>query len=187
MVPIPRHMARKTSARIATAAAALALLITPAAASACENGGAGPGEISIDEAREALICLVNERRKKQGVRRLHNDSRLESAAQAHSDSMANENYFSHNSPNGASPLTRIQNSGYLAGARSWGIGENIRWGAGGRSTPRSAVKAWMSSAGHRRAMLTRSYRDIGIGATIGSPYGGGEDGMIFTADFGYRH
>jgi uncharacterized protein YkwD len=165
----------------------LLLLAAPAAAWACDNEGKGPGEISIDEAREALVCLVNERRKKQGVRRLRTDERLQSAAQAHSVSMDADNYFAHNSPGGSSPLTRIRNSGYLAGADSWGIAENINWGIGGQATPRSAVKRWMGSSGHRRVMLSRSYRHVGVGVTVGSPLGGGDQGMIYTADFGYRN
>jgi len=178
---------RARKAPLAALAIAIALLLAPAAASACDNEGATAGEISIDEAREAVVCLVNERRRKQGVRRLRTDDRLTSAAQVHSDSMESDNYFSHNSPNGASPLTRIRNSGYLAGASSWGIAENIRWGIGGKGAARRAVKAWMSSAGHREVMLARSYRHIGVGVTIGSPYGGADDGVIYTADFGYRH
>ena len=163
-----------------------ALLAAPTAAGACDNEGDGPAEISADEAREAVVCLMNERRRKQGVRRLRIDERLQSAAQAHSDSMNFDDYFAHTSPAGGSPLGRIRNSGYLAGAQSWGIAENIRWGVGWQATPTTAVKAWMASPGHRRAMLSRSYRHVGVGVAVGSPMGGGDDGFIYTADFGYR-
>jgi hypothetical protein len=36
-------------------------------------------------------------------------------------------------------------------------------------------------------MLSRSYRHVGVGVTVGSPLGGGDQGMIYTADFGYRN
>ena len=134
-----------------------------------------------------MVCLINVRRKHAGVRKLHRDGRLESAAQTHSDSMDSDNFFAHDSPSGNSPVGRVRASGYLAGASSWGIGENIRWGLEGQASPRVAVKRWMRSAPHRRAMLTRNYRDVGIGVRIGSPYGDAGDGAIYTADFGYRH
>jgi uncharacterized protein YkwD len=183
VLPMRKKMGRRTLPFLFSL---LLVLAAPGAGWACDNEGKGPGEISTDEAREALVCLVNERRKKQGVRRLRTNGRLQGAAQAHSDSMDSDNYFAHNSPAGASPLSRIRGSGYLAGADSWGIAENIGWGIGGQATPRSVVKRWMGSSGHRHVMLSRSYRHLGIGVTVGSPLGGGDDGMIYTADFGYR-
>ncbi len=101
--------------------------------------------------------------------------------------MDSANFFSHNSPNGASPLRRIKSTGYLAGASAWGVGENLRWGSGGMGTPRVAISAWMQSSVHRSTMLSRRYRQVGIGVAFGSPTGGGDgDVAIYTANFGYR-
>jgi uncharacterized protein YkwD len=44
----------------------------------------------------------------------------------------------------------------------------------------------MDSPGHRRVMLEGRYRQAGVGITLGSPYGPTTDGVIYTADFGYR-
>jgi uncharacterized protein YkwD len=44
----------------------------------------------------------------------------------------------------------------------------------------------MASASHRAAMLSRSYREVGIGVVIGSPAGDGSNAAIYTADFGFR-
>jgi uncharacterized protein YkwD len=97
------------------------------------------------------------------------------------------NFFSHNSPNGASPLTRIRSTGYLAGASAWGVGENLRWGSGGLGTPRVAISSWMQSPPHRATMLSGRYRQVGIGVAFGSPDGGTSgDAAIYTANFGYR-
>jgi uncharacterized protein YkwD len=38
-----------------------------------------------------------------------------------------------------------------------------------RSTPRAAVNAWLHSPPHRRALLEPRFRQIGAGATIGTP------------------
>ena len=47
----------------------------------------------------------------------------------------------------------------------------------------SIVAAWMASPPHRRVLLGRSYRDIGVGAATGDPFGGG--GITFAAELGH--
>jgi uncharacterized protein YkwD len=42
----------------------------------------------------------------------------------------------------------------------------------------------MHSAGHRRNILDRSFREIGIGIAIGSPRGG--SGATYVNEFGHR-
>ena len=112
---------------------------------------------------------------------------LERAAQRHSKSMDERNYFSHVGPGGSSPQSRIQSTGYMSGASAWGIAENIRWGRAGRGSPKAAVAAWMNSAAHRSALLSGRYEHVGVGVAIGSPTGGGENNTaIYTATFGYR-
>jgi uncharacterized protein YkwD len=98
--------------------------------------------------------------------------------------MASKRYFSHNSLNGSSFVDRIRRTGYLRGARSWNVGENIAWGSGRLSTPRAIARAWMNSPGHRANILSRSFRSIGIGIASGTPSGGG--GATYTTDFGRR-
>jgi hypothetical protein len=39
--------------------------------------------------------------------------------------------------------------------RRWKVGENLAWGIGESSTPRSIVAAWMASAEHRKNILGR--------------------------------
>ncbi len=168
-------------------AAAIALTAPAGAAAFCEGEGASPSELTLEQARVTVVCLVNEVRDSAGVRQVGSDERLERAAQRHSGAMDSGNFFSHNSPNGASPLTRIRSTGYLAGASNWGIGENLRWGSGGQGSPRVAITSWMQSPPHRSIMLSGRYREVGIGVAFGSPNGGGGgDTAIYTANFGYR-
>ena len=173
---------------LATWVAFVAALIAPAGASAfCEGEGANPSELTLDEARATVVCLINEARSDAGVRQVRADDRLERAAQRHSGAMDAGNYFSHSSPNGSSPMTRIRQTGYLSGASAWGIGENLRWGSGGHGSPRVTVNGWMQSSAHRSTMLDGRYRQVGIGVAFGSPRGGaGGDSAIYTANFGYR-
>jgi uncharacterized protein YkwD len=42
----------------------------------------------------------------------------------------------------------------------------------------------MHSPGHRSNMLRPSFRDIGIGIAMGTPFGG--SGATYTTDFGVR-
>jgi uncharacterized protein YkwD len=168
-------------------AAAISILATAAPAMACPDADKRPSQLTVDAARESVVCLMNQRRRNNGLEKLVVNVKLQRAATGHSRSMDAGNYFDHNSPNGSDPISRIQDTGYLAGARSWAIGENIRWGSGGLGTPRVAVQEWMNSSSHREIMLSRRYRQVGIGVAIGSPVGGpGNDAAIYTADFGFR-
>jgi uncharacterized protein YkwD len=172
------------TAGLVVAAAATA---APAAASACQRDGAQPRELTVKEARAAVVCLINQRRKANGVRKLRDDSRLERAAQGHSNAMDKGNFFSHIGPGGSSPQSRAQNAGYMAGASSWGIAEVIRWGRRGPGSPKAAIAAWMKSPSHRSALLGGRYRHLGVGVALGSPTGGGEgNAAIYTATVGYR-
>jgi uncharacterized protein YkwD len=167
--------------------AAAAMMAVPAAAAACERDGAQPKELTVKEARAAVICLINQRRKGNGLGRLREENHLERAAQRHSNSMDQGNFFSHIGPGGSTPQSRVQGTGYLAGASSWGIAEVIRWGRRGQGSPKAAVAAWMKSPSHRSALLGGGYRHLGVGVALGSPTGSGEgNSAIYTATVGYR-
>jgi hypothetical protein len=92
------------------------------------------------------------------------------------------------SPDGSTLQSRVTATHYLDGAHGWGIGENIAWGTGGLGTPRSIVRAWMHSPGHRANILNATFRDIGIGIAAGAPipHGAAATGGTYTTDFGYR-
>ena len=65
------------------------------------------------------------------------------------------------------------------------VGENIAWGSGGQGSPKATVARWMSSPMHRSTMLSRRFRDIGVGVAMGSPMGdSGLNSAIYTANFG---
>lgn len=168
------------------ATAAVAAIAPAASAEACENEGVAPTELTAGAAQDAILCLINQRRRHAGVARLGSDARLERAAMRHSRAMDAADFFSHVGPGGSSPVGRIRSTGYLSGARSWAIAENLHWGEAGLGTPRVAVARWMNSPSHRAALLSRSYREVGVGVAIGSPSGSGEGGAIYTTDFGFR-
>jgi hypothetical protein len=101
--------------------------------------------------------------------------------------MVAQQFFDHVSPDGATLLDRLTAVGYLGSSvDTWAAGENIAWGTGDLSTPRSIVQAWMNSPPHRENILDRTFRDIGLGVAVGVPQQGAGDGATYTTDFGVR-
>jgi uncharacterized protein YkwD len=170
------------------AACVLALSVTASAHAACANAGATPSSTNAAKIRKATLCLLNVQRRVHGLSRLRENRRLQGAAAGYSRLMVRLGFFDHTSPTGSTMQSRITSSHYLDGARSWSIGENIAYGTGPYGTPRSIVRGWMHSPGHRANILNGTFRDIGIGIATGAPIAGGAHagGGTYTTDFGYR-
>jgi uncharacterized protein YkwD len=156
------------------------------AQNACEASNARVGDAEEDELVRATLCLLNAERSRRGLPRLRLNEKLSTAADRHSRDMVARNFFSHDSPSGASFVDRVRRTGYLRSARSWSLGENLAWGSGGRGTPEQIVRAWMNSPGHRANVLTGRYREVGIGVAEGAPVRAGGVAATYTTDFGFR-
>src|SRR4051794_27194219 len=154
-------------AMVVVFATAAVIPIFSAQASACQGTNLAPSRQSADGARQAITCLINRSRHKQGLRRLRISAPLVTAAQEHSDAMASQNFFSHEGD--GTPVSRAQAAGYAVGARTWGLGENLEWASGKAGSPRGIVRGWMRSAEHRSVMFTRRFRQVGVGVSYGSP------------------
>lgn len=121
--------------------------------------------------------MINQERASAGVAALSPKGSLTSAARAHSQDMANNNYLSHTGSDGSDPFSRMSSYGYSYSAAA----ENIYAGPGEYNTPYSAFSYWMDSSGHRENMLNSAYTEIGVGywCNANSEYEG-----YFTTDFG---
>jgi uncharacterized protein YkwD len=176
------------SKRAAVVVAVLAVLLvsvpSASAAGACGAANAATSQASKRALVRATLCVLNAERTRHRLRPLRLNHKLSTAAQRHSRAMARKRFFSHTSLSGASFVDRIRSTGYLSGARSWAVAENIAYGSGSRSSPRSIGRAWMNSPPHRANILHGSYRAIGIGIAAGTPVGRG--GGTYTTDFGRR-
>jgi uncharacterized protein YkwD len=104
----------------------------------------------------------------------------------HSHDMVRHSYFGHVSRRGRDVVDRLYGTRYLGGNFGWAVGENIAWGTGGLATPRQIVQAWMKSPGHRRNMLDRRYREIGIGVIANAPVHTDRPAATYTTTFGVR-
>jgi uncharacterized protein YkwD len=154
---------------------------------ACRNARLRPTRKNLGLVRAATLCLINRQRAMHGEHPLRPNRRLRRAAQAHSASMASEDYFEHVGPRGQTPLARMRSVGYISSSRvGYEVGENIAWGTLRLASPRAIVAAWMASPGHRANILDPRYRETGIGVCAHPPsaLAHGQPGAIYTQDFG---
>jgi uncharacterized protein YkwD len=145
--------------------------------------------VQLNSYEKQVVSLVNKQRAKRGLAKLRVNARLVSASRGHSAEMGEAKYFSHSSASGELWSRRVIRYGYKrSGYSYWKAGENIYWGASLYSSPVACVNAWMRSKAHRTVILTRKFRDIGVGAVKTCTGYGGVDGTVwfFTMDVGRR-
>ena len=121
-----------------------------------------------------VVTLTNAERAKAGCGPLAVNATLTAVAQAHSQDMATNNYFDHNSQDGRTPFDRMTAAGYRYSTAA----ENI---AAGQRTPQDVMTAWMNSPGHRANILDCALKQIGVGYATGSS---SQYGVYWTQDFG---
>ena len=149
---------------------------------------AAPASVSLTSYEQQLVKLVNKERASRHLAKLRVNTKLVASARTHSAEMGQLQYFNHDSPTGESWSQRIVRHGYSRqGYSRWKAGEDIAWGAGLFSSPVSIVDQWMASPAHRTVILTKDFRDIGVGAVSCNGYES-VDGMVwfFTLDLGRR-
>ncbi|MEQ3554812.1 CAP domain-containing protein [Pseudonocardia nematodicida] len=106
-----------------------------------------------------VVELTNAQRSAAGCGALRVDPRINAAAQGHSEDMARNGYFDHDSRDGRDFADRISEAGYPSPGA-----ENI---AMGQPDAESVVQAWMDSPGHRANILNCSLTTIGVGLADG--------------------
>jgi uncharacterized protein YkwD len=154
-----------------------------AAQQECANADIAPAAANLEDVRAAILCLHNQIRADRGLPLLKENARLRRAALAHSGDMVSRGYFEHTTPSGTTMVDRIRAARYVSPRFGWALGENLAWGTGSLATPRSIMKAWMDSPGHRANVVKRAYREIGIGVVAGVP-SDRDSGATYTTDFG---
>ncbi|MGQ9787558.1 MAG: CAP domain-containing protein [Anaerolineae bacterium] len=118
---------------------------------------------SLTDPLNTLISLINTERQRNGLPPLKVNHILMRIAQAHSESMRDQNFFSHTDLNGVDPCTRMTDAGYVWQA----CGENI---GAGYPTAQAVFQGWMNSPGHRNNLLSPDFTEIGVGYTVGGSY-----------------
>ena len=178
--------------RYALAALAVVGLMLPltapstAMADGCKNRNAHPGDASSAKIRAATLCLLNRKRAAHGARKLRENQRLAKAARKHAADMVRRDYFAHTAPGGVSFVDRIMKQDYVKNGQGWVLGENLAWGSYQLATPKSIVRSWMHSPGHKANILNRRFREIGIGVVNGAPVPGTSHAATYATSFGTR-
>jgi hypothetical protein len=134
--------------------------------------------VALAKVRDATLCLINRERARRGLREVTSDRRLRRAATRHARDMVAKGYFAH-----GTFTERIAATGYPLG-RNLVVGENMASGTGRLASPSTVVREWMRSAPHRRNILLRRYRAVGVGVVRGSPGRRTGASATYVADFG---
>jgi uncharacterized protein YkwD len=125
-----------------------------------------------DRGERSVVRSINRVRHKHGLARLHAGRRLARAADLHSRNMLARDFFAH-----GSFAQRVRR--FVPYRR---LGENLA--VTSRCSARLVVRMWLRSAPHRRVLLSRSYRRVGIGRRVGRL--GSRRACMWTADFASR-
>jgi uncharacterized protein YkwD len=136
----------------------------------------------------SLLVQLNALRARHGLAPLRLSPRLSAAADRHSLEMARDGYFAHESANGSAFWKRVQRFYPTTGYRSWAVGENLLWQSPELNAP-EAIKLWMASPPHRENLLSRAWREVGVGAVRVESASGPFQGLtvtLVTVDFGAR-
>lgn len=135
-----------------------AALGAPGVPAAQAQPGARPAYL--DPTEWAVVLNVNWVRARFGLRPLRPDRGLTRAAEEHSRDMARRFYYAHDSLRGRPWYLRVRRF-----VRAQTVGETLDFIVGRRSLrrePKSVVRAWMRSPGHRAIVLSPAMRRIGV-------------------------
>jgi uncharacterized protein YkwD len=110
-----------------------------------------------------MLQLINEERRKHGLKELQADREMLQVARAHSQDMFARGYFAHDSPEGKDPFDRMR----AANIQFAAAGENLALA----QTVEIAHVNLMNSPGHRANILNPSFGRVGIGILDGGFYG----------------
>jgi len=117
-----------------------------------------PAAAAAQTFEEQVLEIVNQQRWDNGqLPPLKGCALLDVSSEAHSDTMATDDFMAHCNPDSKSlPWDRMNSAGYFYNYAA----ENI---AAGYSSPAAVMSGWMGSSGHRANILNVSLREIGIG------------------------
>ena len=132
-----------------------ALWLSPLSVQATEDASRAP----FTELESTLHDRVNQVRASRNLITLERNAELDAVARAHSLDMARRGYLAHDSPEGASPLNRLE-AGSLEGFTL--AAENI--GSTDRANPsQEIVTHWIQSPIHRQNLYAPPFNTTGIG------------------------
>jgi uncharacterized protein YkwD len=117
-----------------------------------------------------MLVLVNRERVQRGLGALKADPEMTGVARLHSVDMFNRGYFSHITPEGASPFDRMaaQHVTFVVAGENLALAQSLS----------IAHSGLMKSPGHRANILNPAFGRLGIGILDGGIYG-----LMITQNF----
>jgi len=166
-------------------------IVTFAAALLASSALAAPARpaAALTPLETGVLVQLNQLRAQHGLAPLRLSTKLTAAARSHSQQMASDGYFAHESADGSAFWKRVKQFYASSPWQYWSVGENLLWSSPDVS-PSQAIKLWLDSPEHRKNRLTARWREIGVSAVhVSGAHGvyGGQDVTIVTTDFGVRH
>jgi len=107
--------------------------------------------LNVEHARK----LINDYRKKHGLKPLLLNPELTAAAKAHSRDLARWDRISHYGSDGSNPLDRVKRTGYNPRLAAENVGT-------GQATFEEVLEGWKASPGHNKNLLMADARHMGI-------------------------
>jgi uncharacterized protein YkwD len=138
--------------------------------------------------QRSIVGEVNVVRRAHRLARLTISPQLTRAGQQHARELALRGFFSHDWSDGSPFGTWIRRFYPPAGTRTWSAGENLLWSTPDLSAQR-ALEIWLASPAHRRILLDKRWRQVGLGvvqAENAPGYFGGQTVTVAAAEFGVR-
>jgi uncharacterized protein YkwD len=160
----------------------------PKRSATCRGADLSPTPSNSTAIGAATLCLIDRIRAAWHLGPVRANAALRAVAASQVRSMVRWDYFSDVRPSGQTPVSLVTATGYRTHASRVSVAQNIAWGTGPYATPARIVAAWMASPPHRRVILTRRFRDAGVGAIPAVPrrFGRGIYGATYAIEFGAR-
>ena len=126
----------------------------------------------IESLEQQCLDEVNRVRRRNGLQRLVLYEELLPVAREYSRRMAEQNFFSHNDPEGRSVRERVDEADI-----KWRmVGENLAYSNGYVNPVAASIHGWMGSPGHRANILEPDFRLTAIGVWIR------QDGTVYFTE-----
>lgn len=130
-----------------------------------------------------MLCLHRWARHQSHLSGLHVSKQLRASSARKARDIKRCHQFSHYAC-GRDAFYWEQRVGFFRG--TYGAGENLALTYGADTTPRATMDLWLNSPEHRRVLLSRRYRNVGMRLVTGS-FEGNSGAHIWVAQFGYHH
>jgi len=121
-----------------------------------------PPQPLTDATAAAIVTLTNQLRAQHGLPLLAVSYALATAAQAYAETMAANDWFAHEGPDGSTLSSRAEAAGYSG----WTYLSEILYRGSYGDAAENIVQAWAASPTHLSIMLSDQPTEIGVGCYV---------------------